>query len=58
MTVAAVDGVDLARVRVPSLALALLRLPLGVWFLVLPQHTLRHLARARHVRDDARFPAA
>ena len=54
----AADGGDLARVRVPSPALALLRLPVGIWRLALPLHTLRHLAQARRVRDDARFPAA
>lgn len=54
----AADGVDLARVRVPSPALALLRLPVGIWLQALPQHTLRHLAQARRVRDDERFPAA
>ena len=53
---AAADGVDLARVRVPSPALALLRLPIGIWFLALPQHALRHLAQGRRVREDARFP--
>lgn len=54
----AADGVDLARVSVPSPALALLRLPIGIWLLALPQHTLRHLAQAQCVRDEPRFPAA
>ena len=54
----AAAGVDLARVRVPSPALAVLRLPVGIWFQALPQHALRHLAQARRVRDDERFPAA
>ena len=54
----AADGVDLARVRVPSPALALLRLPVGIWLQALPQHTLRHLAQARRVRGDESYPAA
>jgi hypothetical protein len=41
---------ELARVRVPSPALELLRLPVGIWLHALPQHTLRHLAQARRVR--------
>jgi len=49
----AADGVDLARVQVPSPALPLLRLPVGIWFQALPQHTLRHLEQARRVHDDA-----
>lgn len=56
--VAAADGLDLARLRVPSPALALLRFPVGIWFRALPQHTLRHLAQAWRVREDARFPPA
>ena len=54
----AADGVDLARVRVASPALALLQLPVGIWLQALPQHTLRHLVQARRVRDEPRFPEA
>ncbi len=54
----AADGVDLARVRVPSPALAWLRFPVGIWFQALPVHGLRHLAQARQLRENARFPSA
>lgn len=51
------DGIDLRRVRVPSAALALLRLPLGIWFLSLAGHGERHLAQAIRVREDQGFGA-
>jgi hypothetical protein len=54
--IVAADGLDLARVRAPSPALRLLRLPLGIWLQALPAHTLRHLEQARRVSEDARFP--
>ena len=52
------DGIHLSRVRVASPALALLRLPLGIWLLSTPAHTLRHLNQAQRVRTDPRFPSA
>jgi hypothetical protein len=52
------DGIDLARVRVASPALAILRLPLGTWFLATAAHTLRHLHQAQRVRTDPRFAGA
>ncbi len=55
-TIVAADGLDLGRVRVPSPALRLLRLPLGIWLQALPAHTDRHLEQARRVRADGRFP--
>jgi hypothetical protein len=56
-TLEAADGVDLARVRAPSPAMALLRLQAGIWFRSLPVHALRHLAQAQRVRDEVRHPA-
>lgn len=55
---ASADGLDLARVRVASPALAILRLPLGTWVLATAAHTLRHLHQAQRVRADSRFPGA
>jgi hypothetical protein len=52
-TLEAADGVDLARVRVPSPAMALLRLQAGIWLRSLPVHTLRHLVQAGRVREEA-----
>ncbi len=51
------DGLDLASLRVPSPALALLRFPVGIWLRALPQHTLRHLAQAQRVREHEGFPS-
>jgi hypothetical protein len=48
------NGLDLARIKVPSAAggLAnLLRLSLGQWFALLANHQERHLAQARDVRE-------
>lgn len=47
------NGLDLARVKVPSAAggvANLLRLSLGQWFALLANHQDRHLAQARDVR--------
>ena len=52
------DGIHLSRVRTASPGLPWLRLPVGIWLLALPRHTLRHLEQARRVRDDPRFPAS
>ena len=51
------NGLDLARVKVPSPALAILKLPLGGMFAVQAMHERRHLAQARHVSESAGFPA-
>ena len=48
--IGAADGVDLARERVPSPALRLLRFPVGIWLMAMPLHTLRHLEQAQRVR--------
>jgi len=48
------NGVDLARVKVPSAAGGvgfLIRLSLGQWFALLANHQERHLAQARDVRS-------
>ena len=52
------DGVHLSRVRIASPAMALLRLPLGIWLLSTAAHTVRHLNQAQRVRTDPRFPSA
>jgi hypothetical protein len=49
------DGLDLGRVRVPSAALPILRLPLGIWFLSLSAHGARHLNQGRAVRALPEF---
>lgn len=54
----AADGLDLGRVRVPSAALPILRLPLGIWFLSLAAHERRHLNQASAVRLEAGFGSA
>lgn len=44
------NGLDLARVKVPSPATRLIRLSLGQWFALLAGHQERHLAQAQEVR--------
>lgn len=44
------DGLDIARVKVPSPALKLLRLSLGQWFALLAGHQQRHFLQAQKVR--------
>ena len=51
------DGVDMARIKIASPALALLRLSLGLWFAGTANHEERHLLQARGVREDPEFPA-
>ena len=50
------DGLDLARIRIASPALALMRFPLGIWLLATASHMLRHLNQAKDVRAHAQFP--
>ena len=50
------DGLDLARIRIASPALALLQLPLGIWLLSAASHMLRHLNQAQGVRSHGQFP--
>ena len=50
------DGLDLARIRISSPALKLLRLPLGIWLLSTASHMLRHLYQAQGVRSHEQFP--
>lgn len=52
------NGLDLARVKVPSPALPILKFPLGGMFAVQAMHEQRHLAQARRVTADAGFPDA
>ncbi|MFQ5568672.1 MAG: DinB family protein [Rhodothermales bacterium] len=51
------DGLDLRRVKAPSAAFPLIRLPLGVWFESTAAHERRHLAQARRVMAHIDFPA-
>ncbi len=46
------NGLDLARVKVPSPVTSLIRLSLGQWFALLAGHQERHLIQAREVRDQ------
>ena len=50
------DGLDLARTRIAPPALALLRLPLGIWLLSTASHMLRHHNQAQDVRSHEQFP--
>lgn len=52
------NGLDLARVRVPSPALSLLKLPLGAMLAIQAMHEQRHLLQARLVKEADGFPAA
>lgn len=50
MRVEQANGLDLARIKVPSPALPLLRLSLGQWFALLEGHQRRHMRQARIVK--------
>ena len=50
------EGLDLARVKLRSPLMPLLRQPLGTWMAVLAAHERRHLWQARQVRQEAAFP--
>jgi hypothetical protein len=50
------NGIDLARARITSPFLRLLRLSLGQAFAVLTAHARRHLWQAWQVRNDPSFP--
>jgi hypothetical protein len=50
------NGLDLARARVKSPVLDLLRMPLGSGFALMEAHERRHLQQARRVIADPAFP--
>ncbi|MDX1740310.1 MAG: DinB family protein [Rhodothermales bacterium] len=50
------EGVDLARIKVRSPFLWLLRLPVGAFLEALGLHTLRHLDQASRVTEQSGFP--
>jgi hypothetical protein len=50
------NGLDLARARVKSPAINLLRMPLGSGFALMVAHERRHLQQARNVFADPEFP--
>ena len=50
------EGLDLARVKLSSPLVPLLRLPLGTWLPFLAAHERRHLWQARQVRQEPAFP--
>jgi len=52
------NGLDLARARVKSPAMSLLRLPLGSGFALMVAHERRHLQQARNVMAEPTFPRA
>lgn len=45
------NGLDLAKVKVPSPVTRLITLSLGLWFALLAGHQERHLIQAREVKD-------
>ena len=45
------NGLDLARVKVPSAVTRLIRLSLGQWFALLSGHQERHLMQAKEVLE-------
>ncbi len=51
------EGLDLARVKVPTPISRLLKLSLGMTLAQAAAHERRHLEQARRVREDPRFPA-
>jgi hypothetical protein len=51
------NGLDLARIKVTSPALRLLKYGLGMGFWIWTAHDRRHLWQAREVRNAAGFPA-
>lgn len=50
------EGLDLARIKVRSPAVRLLRFPLGIAFAVITAHERRHLWQARRVVESPGFP--
>lgn len=46
------NGLDLARVKIPSPVTSLIRLSLGQWFALLAGHQERHMLQAQEVRDQ------
>ena len=55
-TLRAADGLNLARIRVPSPAFGRLRYSLGISFWLLLAHDRRHLYQVRELRKMAAFP--
>jgi hypothetical protein len=51
------EGLDLARVKVPTPMTRLLKLSLGMTLAQAAAHERRHLEQARRVRENPRFPA-
>jgi hypothetical protein len=51
------NGVDLAKVKVPSPITSLIRYNLGMAFWIQTAHDRRHLWQAREVRNSPGFPA-
>lgn len=52
------EGLDLARIKVRSPFMRLMRLPVGAFLDALGQHALRHVRQAERVTQHAGFPAA
>ena len=53
----AADGLDLARIKVRSPFLKLLRLPLGAFLDAMGLHAIRHVQQAERVTQHPAFPA-
>ena len=50
----AADGLDLAKIKMRSPVIPLLRMPLGAFFLLLGNHALRHVDQAERAVEAAR----
>lgn len=46
------NGWDVARIRVPSVIIRLLRLPLGAWFEAIAAHQFRHIEQAESAKAE------
>ncbi len=56
--VAEADGVDLDRVKIPSVVIRLVRMNLGEWFQFIAAHERRHLWQGSNVASERAFPLA
>lgn len=54
--IAGADGLDLGKIRIPSVVTRMLRLSLGQWFWFVAAHERRHLWQAWNVRNYDAYP--
>lgn len=55
-TLRSAEGID-TRIKVPSAAVKMIKMPMLAWLELLVMHEARHLAQMERVRADAAFPA-